>query len=208
MSHPKRFSVILAIGGTLFAQSLAAQSAAQALADIRDPVRFVPWLLVLASILAVLLTALALWLFIRYRRRQAATATVAPTIPPAEWARRELDRLESGSTTLDDKTFASGVADVLREYLERAFALPAPERTTEEFLQLVSGNPYFREDLKNALQTFLTRSDLVKFARQNLGAEMRGPIIAEAREVVREAEEQRQRASARSTENPPGEAAS
>jgi hypothetical protein len=161
---------------------------AEELADIRDPVNFVPWLIVGAVVLALLLLAgLAAWLWrLRARRREAAP--VVPEIPPALWARGEFDRIAATSASLDDKAFTSAVADVLRAYLERAFAVPAPERTTEEFLQLIGEHAVFAGPLRATLDTFLRRSDLVKFARQPLDARQREPMLEEARAVVEEAE--------------------
>lgn len=195
---PGRVPVIsTAAAGSCLAAAVSAQNLSPTeLADIRDPVTFVPWLLVAAVILVILLLSLLFLAFLRIRRRRRSRAATEPSIAPDEWARSELQRLERESGSLDDKAFASGVADVLREYLERAFRLPAPERTTEEFLQLLSADQTFQEKLKEALRAFLLRSDLVKFARQPLGADNRGTMMAEARQVVDQAEAQRRQSAA------------
>jgi hypothetical protein len=49
--------------------------------------------------------------------------------------------------------------------LERRFHLPAPERTTEEFLQDLQRTLVLQPRHKELLADFLTECDLIKFAR-------------------------------------------
>ena len=57
------------------------------------------------------------------------------------------------------------VSAILRTYIERRFALAAPEQTTEEFLRGLAGRGDFSQENRRALGEFLRHCDLVKFAR-------------------------------------------
>lgn len=174
---------------------LAQANGSGELADIRDPVTFYSWMLFAGLALVALAVLLFVVWWVRRRARRASIVVVPPPIAPAVWARSEFDRIAAESSRLDDKAFTSGVSDILRAYLERAFEVPAPERTTEEFLQLIGDHPVFQGRLNEALDTFLRRSDLVKFARQSIDASQRAPMLDEARQVVEEAEELRRPAA-------------
>ena len=158
-------------------------------ADIREPVWFLSWALIAGIIAFWLMGILLMLLFIRSRkRRRLKAAEGPPPIPPSEWIRLEFSRLEEGGASLDDRGYSSRVSDLLRRYLELAFSLPAPERTTEEFLQIIGQHPVFGASIAAPLQRFLTRVDLVKFARQPMSPGERDQLLSEARSVVEQAE--------------------
>lgn len=80
--------------------------------------------------------------------------------------RRAKDRLRGASELMSDPyRFCSLVSDVLRAYMEERFELRAPERTTEEFMEELRSSTKLRGDHKSLLEDFLSRCDLVKFAR-------------------------------------------
>ena len=56
------------------------------------------------------------------------------------------------------------LSSIVRQYLEDRFELRAPELTTEEFLEQMSGSPDLSSDHQPLLRQFLSRADLVKFA--------------------------------------------
>ena len=118
------------------------------------------WVWTIAVVLA--LSALAFWLWRRWQRRLNAPQPV-PVIPPHERARRRLqaalDRIH------DPRLFCTLVSDAIRTYMEERFDFHAPERTTEEFLYELQGTNLLLPPHKAALADFLTRCDLVKFAR-------------------------------------------
>ncbi|MDQ6631578.1 MAG: hypothetical protein M3Y82_07445, partial [Verrucomicrobiota bacterium] len=57
------------------------------------------------------------------------------------------------------------VSDTIRVYLEERFAFHAPERTTEEFLYELKSTDLLTDDQKKSLGEFLSRCDLIKFAK-------------------------------------------
>lgn len=140
--------------------------ARQDIHDIKPPVPIPDWSWVWWVLAAAALAALALW----WWRRQKARAPEKPAevspeqlIPPHVRAKR---RLEEALRLLDQpKPFVIAVSDALRQYLEEQFDLHAPERTTEEFLDEVQSSPLLDAGQKALLADFLTRCDLVKFAR-------------------------------------------
>lgn len=87
----------------------------------------------------------------------------APTLSAEEAARR---RLQAALAWIEDpERFTVEVSEAARKYLEDRFGLRAPERTTEEFLAELSGSVALDGRHKELLADFLTRCDLVKFAR-------------------------------------------
>lgn len=100
-------------------------------------------------------------LLVRGRRRVLA-------LRPEEWALRELEKLAQLPT---DAIFSEGSArlsGVIREYIERRFALPAPQRTTEEFLRDMAISSDFPVTEREHLQDFLRRCDVAKFGGQGI----------------------------------------
>src|SRR5262245_8892956 len=114
------------------------------------------------SLLAVAL-AVAAWYAWRKLRRRATTPKPAAVVPPH---RRAKDRLRNVNELLSDPyAYCSLVSDVVRSYLEERFDLHAPDRTTEEFLEEMRSTSILHPDHKALLEEFLSRCDLVKFAR-------------------------------------------
>lgn len=140
-----------------------APTALDEIRGIKDPVplpgsyTWLWWLLGIA-----ILAALAWWAWRRWSRRQPP-APEAILIPPH---RRAKDRLRSAGELLSDPyRFCSLVSDVVRVYLEERFNLHAPDRTTEEFLDEMRVSTLLLPAHKTMLEQFLTRCDMVKFAR-------------------------------------------
>ena len=132
--------------------------------DIKAPVE-IPggwfWLwCVLGGVGAVALS----WFAWRYWRKHRAKASAPEVIvPPHERARRKL--VEALEFIHQPRPFCILVSDTLRLYLEEAFSMRAPERTTEEFLEELQSSALLSYSQKQLLGDFLMRCDLVKFAR-------------------------------------------
>ncbi len=62
------------------------------------------------------------------------------------------------------EAFFVEITGIVREYIERAFGLRAPEQTTEEFLAGIGTSPVVARH-RDALASFLAAADEVKFAR-------------------------------------------
>jgi hypothetical protein len=135
-----------------------------ALREVKPPVPIINYWLygTLALVLAALI-AWFLWWLLRERRRRRQLPPELVVIPPH---RRARDLLRAALELIHQpKPFCSQVADTLRVYLEERFRLHAPDRTSEEFLEEVQASPVLTRKQKEILADFLTRCDLVKFAR-------------------------------------------
>jgi len=147
-------------------QAVHAASQVAATNDIRDivPPVAIPsgWTWVGWLLLGLALGATAFWLWRRWRRRRAAESVVPP-LPPHIRARQRLQ--EALAWLGQPREFCIRVSDAVRHYLEERFDFHAPERTTEEFLVELKDSALLLPDQKESLGDFLTRCDLVKFAR-------------------------------------------
>jgi hypothetical protein len=119
------------------------------------------WLVILALVLLLM------------RKRKKIQQESVPSIPAHESALDGLREIWRIQGELDDKEYASGLSDVLRRYIEEAFAVRAPERTTEEFFEEASQHADLKGDFAYRLEEFLSLIDLVKFARMPLANEKR-----------------------------------
>ena len=83
---------------------------------------------------------------------------------PADQRARE--RLAQALALIDQpERFCTVVSEITRTYLEERFGLRAPDQTTEEFLAELPRSIVLDLRHKQFLGDFLTRCDLVKFAR-------------------------------------------
>lgn len=178
--------------------------------DIRPPkppVRLrAGWLAWLGPLLTALLLALA-WLAWRRYRHERRRPPPAVVIPPY---RRALERLRAALDQMHDPhRFVVVISDTLRVYLEERFHLHAPERTTEEFLAEVRAGQLLTPLQQQLMADFLTRCDLVKFARYEPGEPELRELYDAAVRLVEETEPllNPARDTAAVPENPPAPAA-
>ncbi|MDD3885784.1 MAG: hypothetical protein PHI35_02815 [Victivallaceae bacterium] len=114
------------------------------------------------TIPAAALAALLIWRLLRRRR------TAAPAVPP--WDRAMAELVELRGEVKEHNITAIGafsrLSDVVRNYLEERFQLPASRRTTGEFLNsLDSAASPLPRGQRPFLREFLNTADLVKFAK-------------------------------------------
>jgi len=133
-----------------------------------------PWMWAGVGAAALVLLAAGAIAFARRTRPAPPSVPVAPPHQRALDALRELSARglpERGEV----ETYFVELSEILRHYLEERFGLRAPEQTTEEFLAAVSHTDAGRRAIQAAhrdlLRDFLTRADLVKFARDMPGAD-------------------------------------
>lgn len=148
---------------------LAAASAASPPPDIRDIVAPQPfhisgnyWLLLVAAGCS-LAAALVGWLL--WRRLRRPKVVVLPT--PHEIAYERLSNLRARADALDPRAFGEEAADTLRAFIGAQYRLQAQRQTSPEFLESMRGSTLFSTTQHTVLADFLTRCDLLKFARQN-----------------------------------------
>ncbi|MCA8953377.1 MAG: hypothetical protein KDE27_27945 [Planctomycetes bacterium] len=122
--------------------------------DVRDRPRPTSWLLPVAVALAALLLGGGVW---RWRVRRALPAAEAPGPTPAELARTELAALALPDQAAAIEGYYVALAEIVRRFAERRYALRAFVHTSEELVAVVpiGGDP---------LADCLFACDLVKFA--------------------------------------------
>lgn len=105
--------------------------------------------------------------FILEKRKKALPPPPPPPVPAHIIAYGKLKEVEELKLveSADAKTFYSVVSEIIREYIENRFDVPALEQTTEELLMAMR-NKDLPEDAAKQLTSMLRFSDLVKFAKE------------------------------------------
>jgi Domain of unknown function (DUF4381) len=146
----------------LLPYSITAALLAEEFHDIAPPVDYSlvpPWVMFLVAFCSLALVGLIVWLIIRARRRPVAPKS------PRQRALDELETMEFEVEKTQPYRFSIRVSDVLRRYVTEQFALPVTKQTSVEFLTaLAKASPFLAEE-KTLLEDFLSRCDLIKFAR-------------------------------------------
>src|SRR5262249_43403066 len=130
--------------------------------DVAPPVEYslVPtWLIFVAVFVGLTLIGLIVWWFLRRKR---------PALPPQlprDRALEALERIALEIETTQPYKFSIRVSDILRRYVTEQYALPLTKQTSFEFLDSLAKTPSFSGDEKLLLEDFLSRCDLIKFAR-------------------------------------------
>lgn len=123
------------------------------------------WEWLLYSLAVVIALVVATW-FVR-RLLLSLRVIKPPPIPyvePHALARR---RLEAALRLIEDPyRFCSAVSAALRTYFEGRFAIHAPDRTTDEFLEELRSSTALNARQQELVSGFLGQCDLVKFARE------------------------------------------
>jgi hypothetical protein len=157
-------------------------------ADIRDikaPVEIPSGWFWLGCMLGALGIALASYFAWRYwQTHRTRTKPEQLIIPPHVRARRKLE--QALGLIYEPRPFCISVSDTLRAYLEEAFSLRAPERTTEEFLDELQSSALLSFSQKQLLGDFLMRCDLVKFAREEPAVDQLKELHASALRLIDE----------------------
>lgn len=134
------------------------------LRDIAPPVDVFPypvWMVVVATLLALILIGLLVWWITRLFRKKK----VAPPLFPHEIALRELAEARARIESTAPFEFSILVSGILRSYIGKRYGLPATRQTSPEFLAAAASSPLFSEEKRADLGAFLEKVDLIKFAR-------------------------------------------
>lgn len=121
------------------------------------------------ALCAAALAAIAAWALARRRR--------AKIRPPYETAMDRFATLQNIGAKISAKEYAQEVSQIVRDYIEAVHNIPAPERTTEEFLQIAAACDVFDAGAKESLAKILTLADIAKFARHAFSDAERAEIF-------------------------------
>lgn len=166
-----------------------AKTDADAMTDIHDirPLRapgpdLRPLLYGLAALLAAALTAVAVYLWKRRRRR--LKGGVAPGLPPDAAALSALDEL-ADVDGIDGRLFYFRLSAVLRRYFYERYGIPAPEMTTEELFPEIDRLGVDRDRAASLKQLFLD-AEPVKYAGRFAAVDRMKQDLDFARIFIRE----------------------
>ncbi len=156
------------------------------LRDIKPPVDIPSGWAWLGWVLGALAVAALIFLAWRYWQKRRHLVPPVVVIPPHVRARQKL--AEALALIGQPERFVVAVSGALRVYLEERFNFRAPERTTEEFLYELGDTRLLSARQKESLSEFLTRCDLVKFAKYEPGEPELRDLHGSALRLVEETE--------------------
>jgi len=158
--------------------------------DVKPPVSMaLTWREIVLPVAAIIVIAILLWLAIRYmrsrRRRVQVTVEEVETRPPHLVAMERLRSIEGKRLWQRGllKPYYTEVTEVIRNYIDGRYGVPALEMTTEEILHRLESIK-IPSHTRNDLEMMLSRSDLVKFAKYRALPEENEETLQRAFSVV------------------------
>ena len=123
-----------------------------------------PWFL--AVLAAVALGFLIYYLLKKRKKEKEAETTRMPPERAHEKALRRLMELSRSSYLKEGKIkeYYTDLSNVLRDYLDERFGIPAPELTTDQLLKIAKQQTFLRKIRPELKEVFRT-ADLAKFAK-------------------------------------------
>ena len=124
-----------------------------------------PWVggsILLAGIIALLIIYL-----IKRKKGEVLFFPAKPADPPHVVALRELEKIKDQKLWNTDrhKHYHTVLTDVIRNYIEGRYSVPAMEQTTDETIRSLKRDGVLDSELLDGLQETLSLADLVKFAK-------------------------------------------
>lgn len=138
--------------------------------DIKPPVRLFDYYFLIYVFIGLIVLSLLVYYFIWRKyfkgKKEIKVVTKEEKIPAYQLALKQLEQLEKEQLWQNGhiKEYHSRITEIIREYFEKQFGLPALERTTTESLLLLRKH---RQGFKisDITEQFLNNADLVKFAK-------------------------------------------
>ena len=149
---------------------------AKGIADIKAPIDtpftfeefikiYYPYILSAILLIAILIAGI-----FYYRRKKAQKPVIQfrkPKLPPHIEALNRLDKLKAKKLWQQNlfKQYHSELTEILRDYIEARYQIPAPELTSDEILSSLNNSGLLTSDIDEKLQQILRLADLAKFAK-------------------------------------------
>ncbi|MCB9034247.1 MAG: hypothetical protein H6553_10450 [Chitinophagales bacterium] len=132
------------------------------------PYTFKELLPYIGIVLLLVAIILAILLFIKWRKKKKEPIDERYLLPSHEWALKELYKLKQQKLWQKGniKEYYVQLSDILRNYIELRFNIPALENTTDELMRAMHKGIIHKKQKENINQ-FLMLSDFVKFAKAN-----------------------------------------
>jgi hypothetical protein len=138
-----------------------------------------PWVIYAGIIAGLALLALLVW-WIRKRALRPR-----PVESPSARALAALQRVAGEMEMLTPYQFSIAVSDILRGYVTEQYNLPVTRQTSVEFLAMLTKSSPFSADERSLLEDFLSRCDLIKFARYDATPHDSHLLLEEATQFVK-----------------------
>ena len=125
------------------------------------------WTIVLIS-LGLIALSIALYFYLKYLKRPKAKPSIfIPKESADQLAIKQLENLKSKKLWQSGnvKGYHVELSHILREYIEYRYQFRALELTREEILAIMSRIAQLNKELTNALDQYLSLSDMAKFAK-------------------------------------------
>jgi hypothetical protein len=157
--------------------------------DIKQPLRLpFDWIKLIIWVLIILVILIVLYILYKKFWKKKEIISVKPKevkLLPYQLALKKLEML--GTEKLWQKGFIkeyhSRITEIIREYFEKQFNLPALELTTTESLQLLKKHAKGKK-IVNITSDFLNNADLVKFAKFTPLESINLEMMNQAKEIV------------------------
>jgi len=156
--------------------------AAEEFHDIAPPIDYSlipPWMIFAGAFLALTIVGLIVWLIVKGSKRPQ------PAQLPRDRALDALERIRDQIDRLNPYQFSIRVSDILRRYVTEQHGLPVTRQTSVEFLNALTKAPQFSSDEESLLEDFLSRCDLIKFARYEATSADSQLLLEEATRFVK-----------------------
>lgn len=141
--------------------------------DIKQPIQvpvsfaeIYPYILIILGLAGLIYFIVYL---IRKRKRKEPVFSISKPQEPAHViALRELDELREAKLWQRNeyKQYYTRLTEIIRNYIERRFGIPAMEQTTYDILYSWKNQGYNDQNLYDILKQLLNLADLVKFAKE------------------------------------------
>lgn len=130
--------------------------------DIVGPVWYWPYPLWMTIAGAVVLAVI---LFLVFQLVKKFLTRKAPPLTNRQKALAALEKLRAGVSGADPYAFGVTVSNAVRRYIQTEYGLEATTQTSIEFLDTLRESSFFTENEKDGLEVFLSKTDLLKYAR-------------------------------------------
>jgi hypothetical protein len=141
-----------------------------------------PWVIYLGVALGLGVLGLIGW-WIRKRALRPK-----PIRSPRDRALDALAQIEREMDAMTPYQFSIAVSDILRGYVTEQHDLPVTRQTSVEFLSMLAKSSPFSKEEKSLLEDFLSRCDLIKFARYDATIHDSQRLLEEAKQFVKGAQ--------------------
>ncbi len=127
--------------------------------------RFYPYIIV--GCLAILVLILSIYFYRKKKQNKPLIKISKPKQPPHVIAFDKLEKLKKKKLWQKDKfkEYYSELTEIIRQYIEDRFSLPAMESTSDEILTMFQDKKLLEHESFENLQKMLLLADLVKFAK-------------------------------------------